>query len=190
METPDESCSRPCIQDAWQKHEGELRGWLVNRVADKVLADDLLQIVFVKALGQGRRFCEVENQRAWLFATARNALVDHFRLQKNQVPLPENLSEPVELSPPVDSLTACLPRALSELNEQDADILRQCDLEGMTQTDYASLKGLSIPGAKSRLQRARRRLQDHLTKVCQVRCDESGRVCCFVPRPAENEEPS
>ncbi len=187
--------STPCTLDAWRQHEGELRGWLARRVGgDAALADDLLQTVFLKALRQGKRFCEVDHTRAWLFTTARNTLTDHFRLLKQQVPvpsdLPDDLSAPGEAQPPIDALAACLPRALSELSPPDADILRRCDLEGMTQADYADRHGLSIPGAKSRLQRARRRLAAHLTRVCQVRRDAAGEVCCFVPRPPLGDPPT
>lgn len=183
--------SRPCTLDAWNRYEGELRGWLVHRVGgDEALAADLLQTVFLKALRQGPRFCEVERPRAWLFTTARHAVVDHFRTLKLEVPVPESLSEVIEPRPVVDSLAACLPRALGEMPEQDADILRRCDLEGMTQAEYARAHGLSVPGAKSRLQRARRRLEEHLTRVCQVRRDEDGGVCCFVPRPRLSEGPA
>ena len=45
------------------------------------------------------------------------------------------------------------------------------------------LKGLSLPGAKSRVQRARQRLRERLASACQVRLDVEGQVCCFVPRP-------
>lgn len=155
---------------------------------DQTLAADLLQVVFLKALRQGERFCQVERARAWLFTTARHALIDHHRLQKAVVPLPEDLHSDPEERLAVDSLTRCLPRALRELDPQDAEILRCCDLEGMTQAAYASQHGLSTPGAKSRLQRARRRLKEHLTRVCQVRRDDTGRVCCFVPRQASDDQ--
>jgi RNA polymerase sigma-70 factor (ECF subfamily) len=52
----------------------------------------------------------------------------------------------------------------------------------MTQEDYARLKGISLPGAKSRVQRARKRLREHLSQACQVKFDATGKVCCFVPR--------
>lgn len=174
---------RPCVLAAWEQNQPELRGWLTRQLhGDRALVDDLLQTVFLKALGQGQRFCAVEHARAWLFTAARHAVIDHFRLQKPQVPVPEELSEDFEPSPPVDALAQCLPRALGELDPQDAEILRRCDLEGMTQTEYAERHGLSISGAKSRLQRARRRLEAHISRECQVRRDEDGRVCCFVPR--------
>ena len=43
--------------------------------------------------------------------------------------------------------------------------------------------GLTLPAAKSRVQRARKRLKAQLVTACQVRLDEAGKVCCFVPRP-------
>lgn len=181
---------RPCVVEAWTRHEAPLRAWLGRQVrGDAAVADDLLQTVFLKVLRQGRAFCELRNPRAWLFATARHAVVDRYRAARREVPLPDDLVDDVlvvDPPPPVDAMSACLPRALEELGEQDAHILQRCDIEGQTQADYARAHGLSVPGAKSRLQRARRRLQKHLTEVCGVRRDEQGRVCCFVPRgPAE-----
>ncbi len=173
-----------CIQQAWDAHEVELRSWLLRHLnLDEDLADEFLQNVFFKAIRQGKKFCEVEKARAWLFATARNAIIDYYRVRKIQVPVPENLPDLQETPRAIDSLASCLPRALSDLGEQDADILRQCDIEGVSQVAYAKEHGLSIPGAKSRLQRARRRLRIHLTEKCQVRHDDEGTICCFVPCP-------
>jgi RNA polymerase sigma-70 factor (ECF subfamily) len=72
---------------------------------------------------------------------------------------------------------------LGELSAEDRDAITCCDIEGMTQKDYAARIGLGIPAAKSRVQRARARLKARLTEACQVTFDESGDVCCFVPRP-------
>jgi DNA-directed RNA polymerase specialized sigma24 family protein len=58
-------------------------------------ADDLLQDLFVKALRQGPRFCQLQNARAWLFEVARNALTDRFRVHRDTVDLPENLTQDV-----------------------------------------------------------------------------------------------
>jgi RNA polymerase sigma-70 factor (ECF subfamily) len=64
-------------------------------------------------------------------------------------------------------------------------VITLCDIDGLTQAEYARLKGLTPAGAKSRIQRARKRLKQQLKKACQVRYDETGRVCCFTPRPFE-----
>jgi RNA polymerase sigma-70 factor (ECF subfamily) len=167
---------------AWHQYEAELRGWLRHRLGSAADAEDLLQDLFIKALRQGENFCAIANARAWLFEVARNALADRLRLARNTVELPENLSSDAEQTATVDSLAACLPRVLSELSRDDREAITLCDLEGLPQEEYARRKGLSLPGAKSRVQRARKRLRERLTQACQVRLDAAGQVSDFVPR--------
>ncbi len=171
-----------CLMTAWHRHETELRHWLRGRLGNPHDAEDMLQELFLKALRQDKKFCQVGNARAWLFEVARNAIADRLRLKKELVELPEDLSIESDELAAVDSLAACLPRALSELFEDDREAITLCDLEGMTQEDYARQKGLTLPGAKSRVQRARKRLREHLSEACQVHFDAAGNVCCFVPR--------
>lgn len=180
MHTP---AAAPCLMRAWAEQERSLRGWLIHQLHDQALAEDLLQDVFLKALRQGRRFCEIANARAWLFEVSRNALADHVRRSRESVPLPEGLSAEDETPPPIDGLVNCLPRVLSELSVADREAITCCDIEGMSQAEYALKLGISLPGAKSRVQRARQRLKAQLASACQVRFDEAGKVCCFVPRP-------
>ncbi|MDK9724355.1 MAG: RNA polymerase sigma factor SigZ [Sterolibacteriaceae bacterium MAG5] len=177
-----------CVTEAWQKHEAELRRFLRHRSANAAEADDLLQEVFLRALRQANGLCGIDNPRAWLFHAARNLLIDRLRLAKDQVPLPDDLAAAAEeVPPPVDGLAQCLPRVLAELSPQDREAITLCDIEGMTQGDYALRLGLTLPAAKSRVQRARLRLKTRMTEVCQVRLDAAGTVCDFVPRPPLKE---
>ena len=178
----DDSAPFACVLNAWGAHESELKGYLVHRVADPHLAEELLQEVFFRALRQGQAFCNLDNPRAWLFQVARNALVDHLRQAKDAVPLPEDLIQEEQDIAPVDALAGCLDRALSELTEHDRDIIRQCDLERVKLQTFADSHGLSLPAVKSRIQRARQRMRELITRNCQVRFDEAGQVCCHVPR--------
>ncbi|MFZ4623344.1 MAG: sigma-70 family RNA polymerase sigma factor [Rhodoferax sp.] len=172
-----------CLTTAWTEHAAELRGWLRHRTGDAALADDLLQDLFLKALRQGERFCDLRNARAWLFEVARNLLADHLRMAQPMVELPEDwVAQPVDIDT-VDALTGCLPRVLSELHPQDREAITLCDLQGMQQAEFARLKGLSLSAAKSRLQRARLRLRAQLSQACQVKLGDGGVVSDFVPRP-------
>ncbi|RLB44998.1 MAG: RNA polymerase subunit sigma-70 [Deltaproteobacteria bacterium] len=168
-----------CVLRAWHEHEAPLRRWLRARVGEDETAEDLLQTLFLNAVRHGVVFCEVEHVRGWLYRSARNAVIDRMRLKKDEIPVPETLASTAEESAPLKSLASCLPQALDALSPSDADAIRRCDLEGMSQIAYAELQHLSIPGAKSRLQRARGRLREELTRACDVRLDEQGRVCCF-----------
>lgn len=176
-----------CVSRAWAAHEAELRGYLRHQLPDEHAAEDLLQDVFVKAMRQGERFCSLDNPRAWLFRVARHALIDRARVARPQVALDEvahaieaPVAEPVA---PVDALSGCVARVLAELSPEDAAVLRACDLEGMTQREFAERHGLSLPAAKSRLLRARQRMRDRLTTACKVRFDADGCVSGHVPRP-------
>lgn len=174
----------PCLLTAWQAHVGELRAYLHRHGAPADEVDDVLQEVFIKALRQDAKFCRIENARAWLFEVTRNALLDRLRRSREHVELPADIPAPgVEAAPVVDALSQCLPRVLAELSAADRLAITLCDLEGQTQQVLAERLGISLPGAKSRLQRARRRLRAQLVSACQVRFDADGEVCCFVPRP-------
>ena len=172
-----------CHKNAWRQHQAELRSFLAHRTGSASEADDLLQEVFLKALYQGEDFCSLENARAWLFQVARNLLIDRLRLAKEQVPLPDDLiAEGAPETAPVDLLSHCLPRVLSELSAEDRDAIVLCDIQGMTQKAFAERLRLSLPAAKSRVQRARLRLRAQLAEACQLTFDEKGKVCCFVSR--------
>jgi RNA polymerase sigma-70 factor, ECF subfamily len=171
-----------CVINSWRAHENELRNYLQHRVADSHLAEDLLQDVFVKAMRQGSGFCDLDNQRAWLYRVARNALVDYQRLHRETVELPEDIPQATEQTDPVVTLSACVGRVLSELAAEDRDIIEQCDLNGMKQQDYAQAHNLSLAAVKSRLLRARQRMRVTLSTNCKVQFDENGLVESYVPR--------
>lgn len=177
--------SRPCILTAFEQYEAELRGFLTRQSGDAALAEDVLQDVFVKALGEGAAFCSLENSRAWLFRVARNRLVDVWRRTRPTEALDEQLAAEAPEIPAVESLSECVPFALQDLRPEDREAIELCDLQGMAQADYAERLGISLSGAKSRVQRARKRLKDALHQRCAVRYDEQGQVCCYSQQSAE-----
>lgn len=183
-----------CVTRAWEAHEAELRGFLRHGLRDQHAAEDVLQDTFMKAMRAGQGFCRLDNPRAWLFRVARNAMTDRLRGEKPLEPIDEHaetlaLVEP-EPAPPVDALTSCLERVLLELAPEDSDVLRACDIDGQTQKDFASSRGLSLPAAKSRLLRARQRLRDRMAVACRVQFDaQDGHVSGFAGRVSGSESP-
>lgn len=171
----------PCVLNAWDTHEAELRRWLLSRLHDAALADDILQDVFVKALREGGHFCRLESPRAWLYQVARHAVIDHHRLSKNTVPAEETLAQPEAVHTPVDALTTSLAAAIETLEPDDRDVIVRCDLEGQTQAAYASAHQLTLPAVKSRILRARTRLRRQLVARAGVRFGPTGQVCCHGP---------
>ena len=72
-----------CLMTAWHRHESELRAWLRGRLGNHHDAEDMLQELFLKALRQDGKFCQIENARAWLSEVVRNAIADRLRLKKS-----------------------------------------------------------------------------------------------------------
>ncbi len=171
----------PCVLDAWEAHEAELRHWLRSRLDDAAQADDILQDVFVKALGEGGHFCRLDSPRAWLYQVARHAVIDHHRLTKATVPADETLVQPTNAGRPVDALAGHLGPSLEALNSDDRDVILRCDIEGQTHAAYATVHQLTLPAVKSRIQRARARLRQHMLQHSRVRFDPAGQVCCHGP---------
>lgn len=170
-----------CVLEAWRDHEPELHAFLIGQVRDAALADDLLQDVFLKAMREGARFCTLDSPRAWLFQVTRHALIDQYRLRKTTVPVVDERPAPESAVAPVDALSPCLDQALLALDDDDRDVVQQCDIEGQTQRAYAEARGLGVPAVKARIQRARARLRRHLIDHCGVRFDADGHVCCHTP---------
>ncbi|PUE39048.1 sigma-70 family RNA polymerase sigma factor [Limnohabitans sp. Bal53] len=170
----------------WARHETEVRRWLLSRAPAAQEVDDILQDVFLKALRQGAGLEQVEHPRAWLFEVARNTLTDRLRVGARQVPLPDDIEQLALPEVAVDSVDAlaqaCLPRVLDELDAQDREAIELCDLQGMDQATYALSQNISLSAAKSRIQRARKRMRERMTVACQVRFDDAGHVSDFVPR--------
>jgi len=172
-----------CVLRAWQAHEKELLAFLRHRSAHGQAAEDILQEVFLKSMRQGKGFCSLENPRAWLFQVARHALIDNARMTKPVAALCNDIidSSSDDVRAPVDELDHCLSRNLQELDATDRGIIKACDFDRRTVRTYAEQNQLSLSAAKSRLLRARQRLRQQLINNCQVRFDETGKVCCHVP---------
>ena len=173
-----------CLVEAWEAYHRELLRFVARRIPDVDEAHDLVQEVFLRASRLEKGLCGIDNRRAWLFQVARHLLIDRYRLSRDEIELDEatcGADEP-EASAPVEALSQCLPRVLSELTVEDREAITLCDIEGLSQQAFADRLGLSLSAAKSRVQRARKRLRAQLINACQVRFDEAGHVCCFVPR--------
>ena len=71
---------------------------------------------------------------------------------------------------------------LPALDATDREALRLADLEGIAQTALAQRWGVSVSGAKSRVQRARGRLRELVLACCHVEFDRRGNVLGYEKR--------
>jgi RNA polymerase sigma-70 factor (ECF subfamily) len=184
MDNNSQSKVMPCLLESWHLTEPALFGWLMTQCGREDLAFDLLQETFLRGLQQKRSFCEIENQKAWLFRVARNLLTDEWRRKQRYDDVDEIMEWEDDSTPtmePIDSLAQCLPKALMMLSAPDRQILEACDIAGESQQQFALRHGLSLSAAKSRIQRARSKLRMTLKVNCQIHYDDHHKVCCIFP---------
>lgn len=175
------------LEQVYETFNDGLRSFVRSRVDSPEVAEDILQDVYLKIhSGIGSLHGE-ENLRAWVYTVARNAVHDHYRSTRETSVLPEI---PYEAEDPLnDAMAAGLNasvRAMIEcLSPQDRQTLILTEYEGLTQKQLAEQLNLSVPGAKSRVQRARTRLKTLLLACCHFELDNAGRVMNYYPRNRE-----
>ncbi|MBC7236038.1 MAG: sigma-70 family RNA polymerase sigma factor [Chloroflexi bacterium] len=140
------------------------------RVADGQLADDLVSLVFTRALDRLPSYDPLRGSFAvWLLAIARNAVNDWLRAQKRRRWLSlETLRDwPDADSAPEETVLRHerrhdLLRAIAELDDRQRDILALKFAAGLTNRRIAELTGLSESNVGVILYRTVRKLREKL----------------------------
>ncbi|HIP76270.1 MAG TPA: sigma-70 family RNA polymerase sigma factor [Psychromonas hadalis] len=173
-----------CLLNAWQDHEKIIFFWLRKNLKNHEQAEDLSQELFIKAMKNSELFCGVDDAKSWLFVMAKNTLIDFLRKNKQCIVSFDDLNsefeapEIKETQAAVLQLQHCLPKVLPKLNDADRLIIESCDLQGLSQKEFAKVNDMSYSTVKSQLQRARKKLEATLIQECEVRYQEN-KVCCF-----------
>ncbi len=176
----------PSLEQVWQEFSEPLRRFLQRRVSDPVLAEDLLQEVFLKASAGLARLTETSRLPAWLFRIARNAVIDHYRTRKETVPMPDTLAAAdAPESGETEALQAAFRRMIHSLPPPYREAILLTEFEGLTQQQYADRLGLSLSAAKSRVQRGRAELKQRLLECCRFEFDRRGHAFDCEPRRAD-----
>lgn len=176
------------IETIYFDFDADLRRFLRSRLSDPAAIDDVLQETYLRIHRYSDSLRENNRLQSWVYQITRNALVDYYRRQREHVELPESLAMPDnsdddnlaahELAGSMRRLIGCLP-------EKYQQALLLTEFEGLKQHELAAHLGLSLSGAKSRVQRAREKLKETLLDCCHVELDRRGQVLSYAPNCAE-----
>ncbi len=162
----------------WKEYHAGLRVFVKSRIFDGAAADDVLQDVFLKMHIGLNSLKDDTKVKSWLYTIARNAVIDYYRSRRPTEDIPEWLPQP-ETDPAekvTRELSDCLQPMVQLLPERYREAVILSGFQGLTQREVAQAQGISLSGAKSRVQRGRSLLKDMLTECCSPEFDQGGRL--------------
>ncbi|MEV4410337.1 sigma-70 family RNA polymerase sigma factor [Catellatospora sp. NPDC049609] len=137
----------------------------VRRMLDAERADDVAQEVWLAVVRGLPRLREPDRFTPWLFTIARRSVAD--RLRGEYADRSEQLvSDGTTVADPVEAMVdrAVLVGALAALPVPEREVLVLFHLEDLSLADCAQICGVPVGTVKSRLNRARRMLREHLER--------------------------
>jgi RNA polymerase sigma factor (sigma-70 family) len=167
---------------AMEKEESRLRGYIRNHIADRSLAEDVLQEVFCELIEAYRLMKPIEQVGAWMFRVAKNRIVDLFRKRTTDslsdevyghedgesVPLEDLLpssDEGPEAAYARAFLLDELEEALDELPEEQRVVFIAHELEGRSFKELAAETGVGVNTLLSRKRYAVLHLRERLQSI-------------------------
>ena len=167
---PQDSETARWFEEQVRPHEPGLRAWLRSHFPALVDADDLVQDSFIRLL-RARETGSIENPRAFLFATARNAALDRYRherviameplvsadvssVQEDRCDVAETVSRAQEIE--------MLHQAIQSLPGRCREIMTLRKIHGLPNREIAARLGISVHTVNAQLVNGLVRCRDFL----------------------------
>jgi RNA polymerase sigma-70 factor (ECF subfamily) len=167
--------------------------FIASRLPDPDDADDILQEVFLRIHTRLETVRDMDKLESWIYQIARNSITDYYRSRRKLVELAADL--PVEDEHHEEDASESLAPSIQEIVQALPDPYREAliltEYQGLSQKELADRLGISLSGAKSRVQRARQKIKDVLLACCHFEFDVRGTLyevrqhcCCCDGEPA------
>jgi RNA polymerase sigma-70 factor (ECF subfamily) len=170
----------PEIVAALVANHREFLRFVEQRVANRALAEEILQDAFVKSLDRADEIRE--SAVGWFYRMLRHAVIDHHRRRAAAHRRLEAFAAELggEGEPEAEwtrVACSCVTRLAAGLKPEYAEALQRIDVEGIAVKDYATHAGISSSNAGVRIFRARAALRREVARSCGT-CAEHGCLDC------------
>ena len=167
-------------ENIWNEYRSRLVAFIRSKVAEDMV-DDLLQEVFMKIHLRIGSLKDDTKLESWLYQITRNVITDYYRTKRIFEELPEWLEQPQpkEEKSIIKELSSCLEPMVKELPDKYRTAIQLSEIEGKTQKEVAEKEGISLSGAKSRVQRGRAILKTMLDDCCQFEVNNKNQVVSY-----------
>lgn len=150
------------VRSAYREHGGTLYGFVVNALGDRGLAEDCVQETFLRAWRARDGFDAARgSERTWLFAIARNVVVDAARARSRRLRLVTDEGDALDralaaASAPGDLAADLAARiqvsdALSRLSVDHRTVVVEVQMRGRSYDELAAQLDVSVGTLRSRM---------------------------------------
>jgi RNA polymerase sigma-70 factor (ECF subfamily) len=148
-------------------------------VANEQDAEDILQDVFLKIYSNIDQVKDNDRIYAWVYRITRNSIADFFRKKRDTIEFSDLSGERKtdnDEEEIINGLVLCLKNMIDSLPDKYKQAIMLTELGGLTQKELAQKLGMSISGAKSRVQRGRNILKEKFFQCCKFQFDAYGNI--------------
>ncbi len=166
------------IEHIWKEFYAPLKGFVAGRVSNHAAVDDIVQNVFIKIAGHISELKDSQKIRTWIYQITRNTIIDYYRKQKptDELPVYLQMMDEYDEQDLSKELASCIRPMIEQLPDKYREAIELTELNGISQKQLSEQLGISLSGAKSRVQRGREKLKELLTACCHIEADRYGNI--------------
>lgn len=168
------------VSHIWEQYNHALKKFIQKKIGNEQDAEDVFQEAFLKIHLSINGIKDVTRIESWVYRIVRNTIADYYRKKVNQIDF-QDLTDDLTDSDGEDlyfntEINSCLKSMVTMLPIKYKEAIVMTEIEAKPQKKLSEATGLSLTGAKSRVQRAKSLLRRSLLNCCHVITDRRGNI--------------
>ena len=160
-------------KQVWTKYSEDLKRFIISKVKNTGIADDILQDTFIKIHTKLHTLKDITKLKSWIFSIARNSILDYWKSTNKTFEI-ANFESETEILKNTHTEKDCLRGILQNLPKKYRDPLFLSDIKGMKQNEVSIQLKQTISTTKSQIQRARKLIAQGFMDCCGFVLNEEG----------------
>lgn len=175
------------LETLWKTIQKPLKTFIIRRTHRPQDAEDILQDVFLKVYTNMDNLQDKQKLRPWIYQIARHSIIDYYRKGKPMGQLPDELPQTTEVNETNGNreMANCLRPLIRQLPDKYREAIELTEFEGLSQKQLSDKLGISFSGAKSRVQRGKRKLKEIISDCCHLEFDCYGNILDYKEKNPE-----
>ncbi|MEO5789268.1 sigma-70 family RNA polymerase sigma factor [Gelidibacter sp.] len=157
----------------WDLYATDVKYFILTKVKDEAVADDLLQETFIKVHTKLETLKDIDKLKAWVFSIARYSVMDYFRSNSLSYAITEDTVADEEANPE-HTREDCLHGIIKALPKKYRKPLVLFDIQGLKQAEISEQLQLPLSTVKSQIQRARKLIAQGFVDCCDFKINDHG----------------